>query len=359
MRATGEKIKSNKISVVNDFETREHPNLLKRYQLIGLVMLIIVISLVGYGVYRYKLRSLVAGNIAEHLPLSPNRPPQELTSFPIRYAGNDLTPRALAYLHDTLFVAFVEQPIVQLYDSDLALLATWRLQRPDTLIPTQIAVTDSFFVASDTTHNLIGIYDHEGFYVASVAWYPERSARVNPAQISVDSRQITVVDDAMNQVASISLLNDAPFFKFLELLRVTPSPFKPDEARLSCAWFAPDSNLWLGTSNGKAVMLSLTSGAVNNLDRPSLSQISDPIQFVDVNHAIRSNRYPNPKPIPRVHMLDRVSGKVFVYDLSGKLTLVYPQDRGLEQPLAIAVNQEKRHIYIAESGRSAITVFGF
>ena len=170
---------------------------------------------------------MLTQEIAEHLPLPPDKPPHELTAFPVRYAGEDLTPRSLAFLHDTLFVSYLEEPVVQLYDANLNLLDTWRLQRPDTLFPTQIAVTDSFFLASDAIHELIGIYDHEGFYVASIAWYPERSARVSPAQISADSRQVTVVDNKMNQIASISLLNNAPYFKFLELLGVTPSPFRP------------------------------------------------------------------------------------------------------------------------------------
>ncbi len=365
MSATIEKLKANKSSVENDFDAlpeiqlqrKQHRKILRRRQLIGFLLLILVLSAVGYGVYRFKLRGLVAREIVDHLPLPPDRPPTEITGFPIRYAGEDLTPRSLAFFSGTLYVSFIEQPIVQLYNSDLALIANWRLQRPDTLVPAQIAVTDSFFVAADQTNELIGIYDHEGYYVASVAWYPGRSARVTPSHISVTPEAITVVDEVTNYIVSVSLLNDAPYHKFLELLKVTPSPFKPDSARTTCAFVAPDSSLWLGATAGKAVKLE--GNQIIELEKPTHTKLRHPVQFLAVDHAIKSEQYPDPEPVMRIHLLDQVSGKVFVYDLAGRLKLVYPQDRSLEQPLAIAVDQEARHIYIAESARSEITVFGF
>jgi sugar lactone lactonase YvrE len=60
-----------------------------------------------------------------------------------------------------------------------------------------------------------------------------------------------------------------------------------------------------------------------------------------------------------VHLLDKTTGKVYVYDLSGCLKLVYPQDRDLRQPTSIAINSLRREIFVTESATRSITVFGY
>jgi hypothetical protein len=328
----------------------------------GIILLVLVSILVLYGVYLFQLKPMLSMRLPEHQPLPLDSPPTELTSFQIREGGKDLTPQNVAIGHDSIYVSFVGESLIQVYSPVLKQLGLLCLDKPAVIIPTAMAVTDSQLIVSDTIKGLLAIFDSDGEYINSVAWYPGRSVRILPTQIATDGKLLTVVDPKAAQVAVISLISQQPFLDFLELMDLIPGE---DHSRLRqpiAACITPEGSIWIGDASGKAVIYSPTGDFVNELEQPKLTKITTPICFAVADGSQSatptSNNHWQPNLI-RVHLLDKTTGKVYVYDLSGRLKLVYPQDRDLQEPTSIAINSLRREIFITERAKRSITVFGY
>jgi hypothetical protein len=328
----------------------------------GIILLVLVSILVLYGVYLFQLKPMLSMRLPQHQPLPLDSQPVQLTSFQVREGGKDLSPQNVAIGHDSIYVSFIGESLIQVYSPTLKQLGSLHLDKPAVIIPTTMAVTDSQLVIADTIKGLIAIFDNDGGYINSVAWYPGRSVRVRPTQIATDGRLLTVVDPKAAQVAVISLVNQQPFFDFLELMDLIPGE---DHSRLhepSTACIAPEGSIWIGDTSGKAAIYSPAGDFVNELEQPKLTKITTPICFAvadDSKSATPTSKEHWQPDLIRVHLLDKMTGKVYVYDLSGRLKLVYPQDRDLQQPTSIAVNSLRREIFITESTTRSITVFGY
>ena len=328
----------------------------------GIILLVLASILVLYGVYLFQLKPMLSMRLPQHQPLPLDSPPVLLTSFQVREGGIDLTPQNIAVGHDSIYVSFVGESLIQIYSPTLRQFGSLHLDKPAVIIPTAIAVTDSQLIVADTIKGLIAVFDASGEYVNSVAWYPGRSVRVRPIQIATDGKLLTVIDSKAAQVAVISLVNQQPFFDFLELMDLIPGE---DHSRLrepSAACITPEGSIWIGDASGKAVIYSPTGDFVNELEQPKLTRITTPICFAVADGSKSATPASKDRWQPeliRVHLLDKTTGKVYVYDLSGRLKLVYPQDRDLRQPTSIAINSLRREIFVTESATRSITVFGY
>ena len=161
---------------------------------------------------------------------------------------------------------------------------------------------------------------------------------------------LTLADAASGRIAQISLIDHPPFYKFLELVRTFPQGPVPLQPAL-CGLTMPDSTIWIGIEG--AILVVDRQGRVRDqLAGSRHTALQRPVDMALQNPGSGGT-------LLRVHVLDRASGKVFVYDANGKLTLIYPRDRELEQPTMIAFNRGRRHIYIGEASSSQITVFGY
>lgn len=328
----------------------------------GIILLVLVSVLVLYGVYLFQLKPMLSMRLPQHEPLPIDSPPFQLTSFQVRKGGKDLTPQNIAVGRDSIYVSFVGESLIQVYSPTLKQIGSMYLDRPAAIIPTAIAVTDSQLIVSDTIKGLVAVFDRDGDYLNSVAWYPGRFVRIQPSQIATDGKLLTVVDQKAAQVAIISLVNQQPFFDFLELMDLIPGE---DHSRLrepSAACIAPEGSIWISDASGKAAIYSPTGDFVNELEQPNLTKITEPIGFAVADGSKPTTPASEGKWQPdliRVHLVDKTTGKVYVYDLSGRLKLVYPQDRDLRQPTSIAINSQRREIFITESATRSITVFGY
>jgi sugar lactone lactonase YvrE len=328
----------------------------------GIILLVLVSVLVLYGVYLFQLKPMLSMRLPQHQPLPPDSPPVLLTSFQVREGGKDLSPQNIAVGRDSIYVSFIGESLIQIYSPTLKQIGSLHLDKPAAIIPTAIAVTDSQLIVADTIKGLVAVFDRDGDYLNSVAWYPGRYVRIQPTQIATDGKLLTVVDPKAAQVAVISLVNQQPFFDFLELMDLIPGE---DHSRLrepSAACITPEGSIWIGDASGKAAIYSPTGDFVNELEQPNLTKITAPIGFAvaDGSKSVTSGSTAHWKPdLIRVHLVDKTTGKVYVYDLSGRLKLVYPQDRDLSQPTSIAINSERREIFITESATRSITVFGY
>ncbi len=330
----------------------------------GLVFLIAVSLLVLYGIYAFQIKPLLSMRLPRHEPLAPDAPPVELTSFQVREGGKDLTPQCIAINGDSIYVSFADDPVVLIYSTNLARLGALHLDKPSQVIPHAIAVTDSQLIVTDTTKGIVAVFDHEGDYISSAAWYPGKQLRILPIQLSTNGKLLTVIDAKAGQVAVISLIVEQPFYDFLELMNLIP---KDDRSRLpkpTAAAIAPEGSFWIGDSTGKALIYSPTGDYVNEIEQPTRTKITMPIAFAAARNSssagasIGAAGHWQPDQM-RMHLLDGATGKVYVYDLTGRLKLVYPQDRVLQQPTSIAINSTRREIFITERNNRSITVFGY
>lgn len=332
----------------------------------GLIILGMAVALVAYGLYVYQFKPMVTMRLHQHAHLAIDTPPVELTSFQIRAGGRDIIPRCVAFSRDTVYVSFVDEPLIQIYSKQLKLLGSISLDKPATILPVVIATTDSQLIVADTIKGLVAVFDHDGDYISSAAWYPGRKTRIKATQLSTDGKLLTVVDPHVKQVAVISLIQLQPYYDFLELIDLVPGENRSLHISPSCATVTPEGSIWVGDSAaGKAYIFSPVGDYVNELEQPMRAKIIDPIDFAVAFYGdgampeIRSDRPEWQPDQVRVHLLDKATGRVCVYDLTGRLTLVYPQDRALSRPSSIAINSSRREIFITESGTQSITVFGY
>jgi hypothetical protein len=344
----------------------------------GIILVVLASFAVLYGLYLFQFKPMLSMRLPKHQPLPLDSPPTELTSFQVRANGRVMTPQNVADGGDSIYLSFVEQPIVQIYSKTLKLLGSLQLDKPAPITPTAIAVTDSQLIVADTIKGLVAVFDRDGGYVNSVAWYPGRKVRLRPTQLATDGRLLTVIDPKAGQVAVISLITFQPFYDFLELMDIIPGEDRTHLRAPAAAIIAPEGSIWIADQSGRGMIYTPTGDFVNELEQPTKTNITSPVAFAvalsatdaEAHEGLRRDNIERVKPqevltyVPkpeqiRIHLLDNGSGKVYVYDLSGRLKLVYPQDRDLQQPTAIAINSTRRQIFITEGGTQSITVFGY
>jgi hypothetical protein len=338
----------------------------RKISLLSILFLLLIVAAISYALYIYQFKPLLTMKLPEHQPLPVDTPPQQLTSFQVRENGDLLTPLNTVTLGDTLCVSFAGRSMLYLYRSDLTLLAKVDLNHPEPVVPTSMAVSDSFLIVADSAKQAFAVYDHDGDYLTSSAWYPNQSGRINPLSISAGNGVLALTDWKSRRTALISLINRQPFYTFLELIKLIPNPSMVALPGPSCALMTPDSNIWVGDRTLHRAFIFAPNGRVaRQLEEPRLSSITAPIDFAVVWDAPAQAVVEGGAPASgdlsaaRVHMLDRDAGKVFVYDLSGKLTLVYPRDRKLNSPTSINIKPSQRLIFVTESATQEITIFGY
>jgi hypothetical protein len=320
---------------------------------LGYALLAAAILFLVAGVYIYLIHPALMRSIPEHQPQLLDEPPLELTSFSVRFAGEDLTPQCLELSGDSLFVSFAAQSLIQIYSQDLDLLKSFRLDTPAMLQPTAMALTDSLLIVADTVLGTIAVFDRDGYYLSSASWYPDHATRLKPVHLATHNGMLYATDMTRHSVTTISLFKREPFFDFLELLSVYPIKSTSPITFPTCAEATANGNLWIGDAQpGGVFIVGSGDSAATLAQKPSINRIVMPCDIFILNSSPDATA-------TRVHVLDRVAGKVFVYDLEGKLRLVYPRDRELHRPTGIAIDSNSRHIFVAESETREITVFGF
>lgn len=320
---------------------------------LGWTILASAVLFVAFGFYRYQVKPAISRDIPPHTKVPVDEPPLELTSFQVRFGGEDLTPKCLEISGDSLFVTFAQQSLIQIYSSNLELLESFRLERPAILQPTSMLLTDSLLIAADTALGSIAVFDRDGYYLNSASWYPDHKTRLKPIYLAEQGGFLFAIDLTKHAVAKISLLKQEPFYDFLELIAILPEAANHALKFPTCAAAAPDGKLWIGNSEpGGVFLLDQEAGVMREAEHPPVTKVGIPVDIAFCKVADAGGT-------TRVHVLDRIAGKVLVYDLEGKLRLVYPRDRELHAPAGIAIDALTRHIFIAENDTREITVFGF
>ncbi len=324
------------------FSARRRPG-----DLLGWLILILVLGFVGFGLSRYWLRPLLTQRLPEHQARSVDAPPLELTSFAIRLDGADQTPVGLAASGDSIFVSLHNSNAIQVYSGNLDLLKTIRLTTPSVMFPDQIALADSLLVITIADDGGMIMLDREGDYLRSASWYPDRRLRLNPVGLWANGESAVVSDTVNKAIAVISLVRREPFADIFELLDLV-SFADLEVASVGMAVLDRSGRLWVGDPGHRQIRIfDLQAKSAIPAEMPTKSRIVNPVAAAF-----------NPDGT-RLHILDKGSGKVLVYDLDGRLRLVYPQDRALAAPTAIAFNAVSRTILITESQPAVVSVFGY
>lgn len=330
-----------------ELPSREKPSRWLGYLLLGISVLF-----VAFGLYRYQFRPAIDRSVPSHQPTPIDTPPLELTSFQVRYGGEDLTPQCLKVSGDSLFVTFAGQSLLQIYSNKLDLLRNIQLERPAIVQPTAFVLTDSLLLVADTVLGTIAVYDRDGYYLNSASWYPDHQTRLKPVHLAVAGGFLYATDIDRRNVAKISLTKHEPFYDFLELVDIVPKSTNTAIKLPTCAMSMPDGKLWIGDSDPGGLFIVDETGSITTGESAPKTRMALPCDFAVSQLGDDSSSL-------RVHMLDRVAGKVLVYDISGKLRLVYPRDRELHRPTALAINRAERQIFVTESETREITVFGY
>jgi hypothetical protein len=329
----------------------------KRFDLQKLAAVAFITFAIGsilYSVYVYEVEPRFAMNLPEHRAVDLDRPPIELTGFQARDGGRLLTPNSVAVIDEVLYVSFSGQSFLFSYPTSLADKRKLDLTRPEPVTPSFVCAAGSLLVVSDSSAGLIAVYDRDGYYIASVSFYPDSLTRLAPIHTFANDDYLLLTDAAQRWIAEISLIDNPPFSGFLELTDL----IRIDRALIGLplmAGRAAGSHLWVGTSDPPAILRAdADDHGLLEVDRPRLNRISQPVDFAVIQHFA-----PAGDAASRVHVLDRKAGKIFVYNLDGRLTLVYPRQRCLAYPTSFAVDSFNRRIFISESGTRHISVFGY
>lgn len=315
----------------------------------GKLFIIFVLLVIAYVIWIYQIKPWFATQMPEHEPVRLDDPPVELTSLQFRDGGDLLTPNMLVSEGDSLYVGFAELDRIDIYNGALQFVDHLNLTGLNDFKPNSITATDSFLIVGDSQSGGFAVCDRDGYRRALINWYPD-STRVKVAALNAGFGMLTLADAVTGRIAQISLIDNPPFYSFLELVStfpVGPTPIQP----ALCGLTMPDSSLWIGIQG--AVLIVGKNGRVRDrLEGSRHTILQHPVDMVLQNAGSSSG-------LLRVHVLDSESGKVFVYNTAGELTLIYPRDRKLDQPTGITCNRSRRQIYIGEAATSQLTVFGY
>ena len=329
----------------------------------------VVITAAVYFGSRY-----VWGDIGERLALSSDttrfsEPPLYVGTEPLRSDGKPLRPYAIRLQHDSLYVSYLGLPRIDIYDLSLKRLKSVRLEESEGGLISSIDVYAGNIYVADLQRQEVRVHDREGRLLDAYRWLPGAKHRIVPHGLTVFRDVLYVTDIAQRQVHAISVVDKPKLTEAGELLFSAPDLNNPRFRFLFPAAAAV-------TPDGRLLVSDLEKGVVRVLGCDGRYAYSLPDTRSEVlrsPQAIALDNLPNPELLNRrsvefdpsgietqgrIHVVDREGKRVVMFDAKGAYVASYGSGR-LSVPNGIAIYQDQRLIFIADTQEGALVLFRY
>jgi hypothetical protein len=298
--------------------------------------------------------------------IDPTEAPAYLGQIVIEHGGDTLTPFALGFHADTLWVAFQNDSRVAGLDTALRVVRWVALEQAVSVPPltTGWAVDSMYFYRANHTGGAVEVFDREGRLQHRWDQRPDGQPLL-PFALDLFAGNLYVGDVASGRVLAISMRNDTPFTEVGELMLTIPGfqsqaqPF----GFISGVTCTPDGRVLIADSDPPGIRVytcdgrsaySFTQDIAAPLgardvafDRVRFADLTDTTQFDPANTA----------GIGRLHVVDSRRNLIYVYDPYGALRFTYGSEEHLDFPNGIVADPKQRRIVVADTGNRRLVTY--
>lgn len=295
--------------------------------------------------------------------------PVFITSIPLGRDGQVYRPYCLAESGDSLFVVYAEQSFIDIYDRDFQQLSSIHLEGLEGGLISALAVDNNTLYVADLRGKEIRVHRRGGEFIESYKWLPDAATRIVPHALALRDGILYVTDVANRRLHAISI-SPIPGLREQGELLFSTAPGSGGKAGFeypSCVAVTPDGRMLISDLSAGAVYVFGCDGrfggtfisaappakfapagiAFDNLPSPSLLEQSK--KSFDPSGLLQQGR---------VHVVDRSSRSVRVFDATGKAVLSYGADR-LGIPNGILIQVARRLIFIADTQQGCLFVYKY
>ena len=278
-------------------------------------------------------------------------------------------PFGLAIFHENLLVSYVGANRIEEYSPDFSAHREFNPSpEPEASFTGLLVYRDRLYTTNYRTGELYVLNYQDGSLVTAFGMFPDGSTRMKLFGIAQAGDEVYVTDSRTNTILAISTATIPGVKEEGELITSFPSP-KQEDFQLSFPSFAvttPDGRLLVSDVGNREVKVFTCSGrpiqvfekgersmlhapmgiAMDNLQSPEFKAAADSV--FDPSGILDQGR---------VHVVDSSPGRVKVYDAAGKYVLTYGEE--LERPNGIAIDQNRRLVFIADAGKRAVMIYRY
>lgn len=280
-----------------------------------------------------------------------------------------LQPYALSRSEGSLYVTYVGKKRIDVFDDNFERTGSITLQQPEGALVSSIVVLKDRIYTADLQLKEIRVHDTTGSLVDAWRWLPDGKSRIVPHGITIHDGIMYVTDVSHRMVHAISVEEKPGLTEIGELLFSTPGTRKniPPLQFPACTAV---------TEDGRLLVSDLAAGIVRVFTCDGRFAYSIPENrqsFLSSPHSMAFDDLPNPKFLERskeefdpsgiqyqgrIHVVDRESHRVAVFDSKGNFVLNYG-DEDLTVPNGIVINTTLRTIIIADTQKGALVVYRY
>ncbi len=278
-----------------------------------------------------------------------------------------LIPTRMQIYYDTLFVAFKDQPFIDMYTTDFKRLGRIGLVDPETVVPTEFYVTESMLVVISHSRGMVILYDRSGALITSFGTQPDGVTPLMPYSVFCYGGVAYISDISLKGIMAVSLTDAKDITEVGELILVIPSDttyrigfpsalIVTIDGRLISA-DANDGKVKVYTCDGRYVydFDSLTTPKIPMIHGFAYDDVSDP-SLIDTTVFDPSNIHTH----GRIHTLDPNNRQVHMFSTLGKYVASYPNDSEVfERPSDIVIDFLGNQVFVADPVQEKLLIFGY
>jgi sugar lactone lactonase YvrE len=278
-------------------------------------------------------------------------------------------PFGLAIFHENLLVSYVGANRIEEYSPDFSAHREFNPSpEPDASFTGLLVYRDRLYTTNYRTGELYVLNYQDGSFVTAFGTFPDGRTRMKLFGIAQAGDEVYATDSRTNTILAISTTTIPGIKEEGELITTFPSP-KQENFQLSFPSFAattPDGRLLVSDVGNKEVKVFTCSGRpIQRFETSERTRLHAPM-------GIAMDNVPSPQSIAaadsifdpsgmlyqgRVHVVDSSPGRVHVYDASGRYVLTYGEE--LERPNGIAIDTNRRLIFIADAEKRAVLLYKY
>jgi hypothetical protein len=282
------------------------------------------------------------------------------------HPADSLKPVRLQLRNDTLYVAYVGQPRIDLFTGQLDSIGTIRLDNPEPVFPTDFFMADSELYVCDHARGIIATYNKNGQLKESYGTLPDGSTGLRPFALTYHRGILYVGEAGLRKVLAIVMEASPGVTERGELILAIPTDTAHSLVFPSALMVTPDGRLIIGDGGRGGVEAFTCDGRyIYPFDSLPGSPSAGPQGFAlddIIDPSMQDTLSFDPSGIRemgRIHMVDAQLGKLHMYNPIGRYIASYPENESLEKPSDIAIDVINQRVYVAEPATGRILVYRY
>ncbi len=280
-----------------------------------------------------------------------------------------LRPFALALHGGRLLVSYLSSDRVDEFSENLEPVRTFRLFNGERASITGLAVSgDRLYAADFLSGELLFVEYATGKVVQAFGLLADKKTRMKAIGVTHAEGNLYVTDVAANQILVVSASTVPNVRDEGELILSFPSGSASD-FHLRFPGFSavtPDGRLLVGDVGNKEMKAFTCSGRpAHKFENKGEAALTVPMGIAQDDLPspklqARADTVFNPSGVfeqGRIHVVDAVQARVKVFDALGSYVLSYGKE--LRQPNGIAIDRQRRLIFVADAQLSAIALYRY